>query len=76
MTKAHRIADGVDLENKWSVQAMPLARVIPAQKEDEEDLTLREIIQKTYLEKTEELPASVRYQAEQILSSGAPEKLR
>jgi hypothetical protein len=76
LTKAHRIAVGTDSENKWSVQAMPMERIIPAKKKDEEDLSFAEVIKKLYAEKTEELSEEVRLEAEMILSSGADEKLR
>lgn len=76
LTKAHRIASGVEPENKWSVEAMPLSRVIPATKKGEEDKTFGQIIEEFYAKQTEELPGHVRYEAEKILSSGAEEKLR
>lgn len=76
LTKANRIATGLDKENKWSKLAMPLDRIIPAEDEDEEDKTFAQLIQEAYAEKTLMLSEEVRHEAEDILTSGKEEKLR
>jgi TPR repeat protein len=73
LTKANRVAEGKDPENKWSVLAMPLARLVP---DDDEERTFRQIIKDTYALKRLELSPEDLQAAQDILASGSTVKIR
>lgn len=76
LTRANAIATGKAEENKWSKEAMPMDRIIPAEDEDEEDKTFAQIIEEAYAKQATELPADVRREAEEIIANNEEEKLR
>ena len=73
LTLAHNIATGLEPENKWSKMAMDLDRSVPGDK-DERDL--RTYIADIWKEKSMAVSPDVMAAAQDILTSGAPEKIR
>lgn len=73
LTLANNIAKGIETENKWSRMAMPLEQLIP---EDEDERDFRALINDTWNEKSELLSPDDLVAAQDILTSGAPEKIR
>jgi TPR repeat protein len=73
LSLAYNIATGLEPENKWSKMAMDLDRQVPGDK-DERDL--RTYIADTWKEKSLSVSPDVMAAAQDILTSGAPEKIR
>lgn len=73
LTLANNIATDVEAENKWSRMAMPLEQLIP---DDEDERDFRTLISDTWKEKSLLVSAEDVAAVQDILTSGAPEKLR
>lgn len=73
LTLANNIATDVEVENKWSKMAMPLEQLIP---DDEDERDFRTLISDTWKEKSLLVSAEDMAAVQDILISGAPEKIR
>lgn len=73
LSLANKIATGVELENKWSRMAMPLDQLVP---DDEKERNLGQFINDTWQAKRLVLSDKVVAEAGNIVTSGAPEKIR
>lgn len=73
LSLANNIATGVEAENKWSRMALPLDQLVP---DDEDGRDFRALIKATWLEKNVLVSPADTTAAQDILTSGAPEKIR
>lgn len=73
LSLANNIATGKEPENKWSRMAMALERMVPG---DEKERNLAQFIKDTWAAKRLVLPSESVAEAEAIVTSGAPEKIR
>lgn len=73
LSLANKIAIGTEPENKWSKMAMPLDQMIL---DDEKERNFRQFIIDTYQEKKMLVPKESQARADDIVASGAPEKIR
>lgn len=73
LSLANNIATGTEPENKWSKTAMPLAQLVP---DDVDERDFRTLINDTWKQKNILLSTGDIAAAQDILTSGAPEKIR
>ena len=73
LSLANSIAAGAEPENKWSKLAMPLDGMVP---DDDKQRNLSQFINDAYKEKRLVLSEASVARADDIVTSGAPEKIR